>query len=58
MTLYGLFRFFIEFFREPDYQIGLLYKLMTMGQILSLPMILLGILLTVNGMLKNKKNEF
>ncbi len=58
LTLYGLFRFFIEFFREPDYQIGLLYKLMTMGQILSLPMILLGILLTVNGMLKNKKNGF
>ena len=41
--LYGLFRFFIEFFREPDQHIGLLYFEFSMGQILSFPMILIGL---------------
>ncbi len=43
LLLYGSFRFFIEFFREPDFQIGLIYNFITMGQILCVPMILLGI---------------
>lgn len=32
--LYGIFRFFIEFFREPDAQLGLVLGFMSMGQIL------------------------
>lgn len=41
---YGAFRFFIEFFREPDPQLGyLLFNWVTMGQILCLPMIILGV---------------
>ena len=40
--LYGFFRFFIEFFREPDNHIGLLYLDLSMGQLLCLPMILIG----------------
>jgi phosphatidylglycerol:prolipoprotein diacylglycerol transferase len=32
---YGMFRFIIEFFREPDPQIGFLMKTFTMGQLLS-----------------------
>lgn len=32
--LYGLFRFFIEFYREPDAQLGHLIGFLTMGQIL------------------------
>ncbi len=36
---YGLFRFVIEFFREPDPQIGYLLGFLTMGQILCLAMI-------------------
>ena len=36
---YGIFRFFIEYFREPDGHIGFIYLNFTMGQILSLPMI-------------------
>lgn len=43
---YGLFRFLIEFVRIPDQQYGyLLLDWMTMGQILSLPMIILGLFL-------------
>ena len=41
---YGLSRFLVEFFREPDAQLGyLLGGTVTMGQILSLPMIALGL---------------
>ncbi len=40
---YGTFRFFVEFFREPDAHLGfVLLDWMSMGQILSLPMILFG----------------
>jgi len=39
---YGTFRFIIEFAREPDAQLGLLTFNMSMGQILSLPMIIIG----------------
>ena len=39
---YGLFRFIIEFYREPDVQIGYIFLSFSMGQILSLPMIILG----------------
>ena len=35
--------FFIEYFREPDGHIGLIYYDFSMGQILSLPMIVLGL---------------
>jgi len=44
---YGTFRFIIEFAREPDAQLGLLTFNMSMGQILSLPMILIGTALMV-----------
>ena len=39
LTYYGVSRFIIEFFREPDVQIGLYYNLISQGQILCLPMI-------------------
>ena len=42
---YGALRFFSEFFRAPDTHIGFLVVGATMGQLLSLPMILLGLLL-------------
>lgn len=41
--LYGIFRFFVEFFREPDIQIGYHFGWMTQGQLLSIPLILIGI---------------
>ena len=40
---YGIFRIFVEFFRMPDAQLGyLLWNWVTMGQILSLPMVVFG----------------
>jgi phosphatidylglycerol:prolipoprotein diacylglycerol transferase len=39
---YGLFRCIVEFFREPDAQIGTFQGLFSMGQLLSLPMFLTG----------------
>ena len=39
---YGTFRFLVEFTREPDNFLGLLAFNMSMGQWLSLPMILVG----------------
>lgn len=44
LLCYGLFRFCIEFFREPDAQIGFVaFGWLTKGQLLSLPMFILGI---------------
>ncbi len=43
IALYGLFRFFVEFFREPDQQLGFLLGPFSMGQMLSFPMLLLGL---------------
>ncbi len=41
--LYGGIRFILEFFREPDPQIGFFFDAMTMGQVLSLGMIAVAI---------------
>jgi len=43
VTLYGLFRTFIEFFRQPDEQIGLIFNYFTMGQLLSFPWFMIGL---------------
>ncbi len=40
---YALARIFVEFFREPDAQIGYLAGGTTMGQLLSLPMLAVGV---------------
>ena len=46
---YGLARIFVEFFREPDVQLGYLYGgWLTMGMILSVPMVLLGVVLVLS----------
>jgi phosphatidylglycerol:prolipoprotein diacylglycerol transferase len=42
LIFYGIGRFILEFFREPDQQIGYLWGGATMGQLLCLAMILLG----------------
>jgi phosphatidylglycerol:prolipoprotein diacylglycerol transferase len=43
MTGYGLARYLIEFVREPDAHLGTLYGFATMGQLLSLPLIIVGV---------------
>lgn len=50
---YGTFRFIIEFAREPDAHLGLLTLGMSMGQILSLPMIIIGAVLMAYAYKKN-----
>lgn len=46
--LYGCFRFLVEFWRLPDPQFGYLFSgWVTMGQVLSLPLIIIGIVLLV-----------
>ncbi|MDD2325305.1 MAG: prolipoprotein diacylglyceryl transferase [Alphaproteobacteria bacterium] len=45
LSLYALFRFGGEFFREPDAQLGFLFAGATMGQLLCVPMILFGVFL-------------
>ncbi|CAO3417314.1 prolipoprotein diacylglyceryl transferase [Azospirillum doebereinerae] len=44
---YGLSRIAVEFFREPDPQLGFLFAGATMGQILSLPMLAVGLWLVL-----------
>jgi len=46
LVLYGVFRFAVEFVRRPDAHIGYLaFDWFTMGQLLTLPMLLGGALL-------------
>lgn len=42
---YGIARFFTEYFRMPDYEVSLLGWTLSAGQLLSLPMIMLGLVL-------------
>ncbi|XMR33651.1 prolipoprotein diacylglyceryl transferase [Escherichia coli] len=45
LLFYGLFRFLVEFVRQPDSQLGLYFQEISMGQILSTPMIIAGALM-------------
>jgi len=45
LIFYSIFRFTIEFLREPDAHIGLVYLNMTMGQIISILTIMIGLIL-------------
>lgn len=48
LVMYGIFRILIEFVREPDIQLGYLaWGWLTMGQLLSLPLVVAGICLLV-----------
>ena len=50
LILYSLFRFNLEFFRQPDTHLGFIIGNISMGQILTLPMFIIGIIF-----LKNEK---
>ena len=52
LIFYSIFRFSIEFFRVPDQQLGYLIFNLTMGQIISLLFILIGVYLVI---FKNEK---
>jgi phosphatidylglycerol:prolipoprotein diacylglycerol transferase len=50
---YGICRFIVEYFREPDPQLGLFLDYFSMGQFLCLPMILAGALI-----IRHAKNKY
>ena len=46
LVLYAIFRFIVEFIRVPDSHIGYIWSnWLTMGQLLSIPMLLIGTIL-------------
>jgi len=47
LTLYGLFRIVAEFIREPDPQLGFLWGVITQGQLLSVIMVVVGVVLLI-----------
>jgi phosphatidylglycerol:prolipoprotein diacylglycerol transferase len=54
-ALYGVARITGEFFREPDPQLGFLWGGLTMGMLLSVPMILAGIAFMVAAMRRSPR---
>lgn len=55
LILYGIIRFIIEFFREPDPQVGLVFGSFSMGQILSGSMIVAGVVLL--GIIRSRRED-
>jgi phosphatidylglycerol:prolipoprotein diacylglycerol transferase len=53
--LYGCTRIFGEFFREPDAQLGFLWGGLTMGMLLSVPMIAAGLLIVLWAMRRPRR---
>ena len=45
LILYSIFRILAEFLREPDSHIGLIFNFVSMGQLLSIPLFIIGILI-------------
>ena len=54
LFLYSLFRFLIEFLREPDSHLGLFFNFISMGQILCIPISIFGITLIFYNVYKRK----
>jgi phosphatidylglycerol---prolipoprotein diacylglyceryl transferase len=54
---YGIARSVAELFREPDAHLGFLLGGLTMGQLLSLPMVLIGILLVVRSHVRTPRSS-
>lgn len=57
MLGYGAFRFLVEFVREPDAQLGFLWGGATMGQLLSIPLMIAGVGFIVFAMRSRAKDE-
>ena len=53
LIYYSIFRFCIEFLREPDHHIGFIFYYFSLGQILSIPIFIFGIIIiNYNGFIK------
>ena len=58
LSMYGAFRFLVEFVREPDVQLGYLWGgWLTMGQVLSLPLVAVGIAVLVYAIRMKKPQQ-
>tara|TARA_A100001011_G_scaffold384637_1_gene457542 strand:- start:876 stop:1679 length:804 start_codon:yes stop_codon:yes gene_type:complete len=57
LVFYGLFRIIVEFFREPDSHIGyIMHPFLSMGMLLCVPMILLGLIILMYLNAKTRKD--
>ena len=45
LIFYSVFRFLIEYLREPDYHLGLIFYYFSMGQLLCIPLLLAGLVI-------------
>ena len=45
LIFYSIFRFLIEYLREPDYHLGLVFDYFSMGQLLCIPFLLAGLVI-------------
>ena len=54
VIMYSALRFIVEFFRQPDPQLGFIIGFLTMGQILSIAMFLIGVLFIYRVYKKNQ----
>ena len=58
LIFYGLFRFMLEFFREPDAQLGTVFGPFSMGQLLCGLMLLLGAGFVIRGGFSSNKSGY
>ena len=54
LLAYGLIRFFIEYFRQPDSHMGFVALQLSMGQLLSIPMVIIGLILLTKSLRRNE----
>ena len=54
---YGVARIICEFFREPDKQLGTLFEGATMGMLLSVPVVVVGLLLLVRALRRPRADD-
>jgi len=54
LLTYGLIRFFVEYFRQPDSHMGFVTLQLSMGQLLSIPMVIIGLVLLTKSLRKNE----
>ncbi len=54
VLLYGVFRISMEQFREPDAHLGFFFEYFTMGQLLSIPFIIVGLLVMFYAAMKRE----
>lgn len=58
LVMYGAFRFLVEFVREPDVQLGYLWGgWLTMGQLLSVPLIVVGVCVLIYAVRMKKPQQ-